>query len=226
MEKAVLFDLDGTLTDPFEGISRCITYALKTMDVPVPDKDSLREWIGPPLKGSFRSYFESVSDRAVEEARVNRAVTLYRQRFTDKGLYENCCYPGIDQVLGTLSDTGYQLFLATAKPTIYAEKIVAHFQLDQWLDGVYGSELDGMRSDKTELLAYLLEKETLNPESCIMIGDRHQDMLAADNHGIYSMGVLWGYGSMKELEQAGAHQVLTGVADLVPAINLIFKNLE
>ena len=204
-----LLDLDGTLTDPFIGISRCIAHALENLGHRVPADNELRSWIGPPLQLSFRAYLESRGGGDAE-----RAVFLYRERFAATGLYENAVYPGLPEALADLKTRGFRLLLATAKPAVYARRIVDHFGLGALLDGVYGSELDGRRTDKTHLLAHLLAAENVHAGECIMIGDREHDMRAAVHHSMKSAGVLWGYGSARELLESGAERLLDCPADL------------
>ena len=200
---AFILDLDGTLTNPSLGISRCIIYALQEMNIAVPDENSLNSWIGPALLDSFSSYFHSLDVEADEHL----ALKLYRDRFSDKGLFENEVYGGIEQVLTSLQDRGHPMFLATAKPIKYARIIVDHYGLSKYLDNSYGAELDGTRSDKTDLLQYIIEQESLTATNCVMIGDRRHDIEAACNHGMQAIGVLWGFGSEAELVKAGAHKL-------------------
>ena len=192
------------MTDPFPGISRCIVHALTELGLPIPDRDGLRRWIGPPLLDSFRDWFE----RKKIEADPDAALALYRQRFADIGLYENAVYEGIPEALDALVGAGHSLLLATAKPEVFARRIVAHFSLDRWLQQVHGSELDGRRGNKTELLQHILDEHGLDANLCMMIGDREHDMLAARHHGISAIGVLWGYGSEEELRASGAESLV------------------
>lgn len=205
-----LFDLDGTLTDPFQGISRCISYALEELGLPVPVDQALRTWIGPPLKGSFRKYFSKLQ----VEASADKALALYRRRFAEKGLYENRVYLGVPELLSLLLDRGGKIFLATSKPEPFARKILVHFDLSETFDGIYGSGMDGALSEKRDLLAYLLEQESLTAIECVMVGDRKHDILAGRHHGMKSFGVLWGYGDEQELRNAGAHELFPNVKAL------------
>ncbi|HVK02840.1 MAG TPA: HAD family hydrolase [Armatimonadaceae bacterium] len=195
----VLFDLDGTLTDPAEGITRCLAYALERLGNAVPPSEELRACIGPPLQASFPRLLGSDDPELTRQA-----VTLYRERFAAVGMYENAVYPGIPEVLTAVRAGGGRLFVATSKPAVYAEKILRHFDLPAFFDGVYGSELTGERSDKAELIAYLLEQEALTAAGCVMVGDRRHDVDGARRNGLFPVGVLWGYGSREELETAGA----------------------
>lgn len=205
----LLLDLDGTLTDPKEGITRCIQYALERLGRPVPETDALLGCIGPPLHASFIDLLGG------DEALAHRAVALYRERFGDIGLYENTPYPGISRTLDELRGCGARLFLATSKPTIYARRIITHFRLDGPLEDVFGSELDGTRTDKTRLLAHVLGRAGLRPEETAMIGDREHDMLGARANRILPVGVTWGYGSRQELLNAGAARLMDEPRELV-----------
>jgi phosphoglycolate phosphatase len=195
---AIFFDLDGTLTDPKPGITRSIQYALGKLDHPtVPTEDELTWCIGPPLRASFVRLLGA-------EASADLAVAHYRERFSDIGLYENGVYAGIRDVLTTLQQSGRRLFVATSKPHVYAERIVDHFDLRRYFERVFGSELDGTRADKSDLLAYALNAASVDSSRAIMIGDRSHDMMGARNNGMKGIGVLYGYGSEQELTAAGA----------------------
>ena len=197
---AIYFDLDGTLTDPKPGITRSIQYALQRLDHPtIPTEDELTWCIGPPLRTSF---VKLLGDHAAD-----RAVALYRERFSDVGLYENRVYDGISEVLTTLRTSGHRLFVATSKAHVFADRIIDHFGLRDHFEHVFGAELDGTRADKSHLLAYALKQATVDPAKTLMIGDRSHDMIGAKNNGMKGIGVLYGYGSRDELLQAGAHQV-------------------
>lgn len=209
-----MLDLDGTLTDPFPGISRCILYALDLQGLPPLPDSRLRSWIGPPLLGSFSCYFEQLGRG---DARL--ALVQYRERFSSIGLFENTVYDGVPQLLKNLTQSGLRLFLATAKPQVYAQRIVEHFGLDTYLAESYGSELDGRRTDKVELLAHIAERENLDAADCSMVGDREHDMIAGRYHGMAAIGVLWGYGSEAELLGAGAQSLASGPVELNELIN-------
>lgn len=195
----VLFDLDGTLTDPREGIVACLKYALLGLGHDCPSDLDLARFIGPPLKESF-----AVLLHTADRKQINAAVELYRQRFSSKGMLENTVYPGIHSALTTLRGRGALLFVTTSKPRVFAERIVEHFGLKEYFCAVYGSELDGTRSDKGDLIAHVLQAESLSPHSTVMVGDRAHDILGAKAHGVFPIGVLWGYGSSDELIAAGA----------------------
>jgi phosphoglycolate phosphatase len=197
---AIFFDLDGTLTDPKPGITRSIQYALQKLDWPVPSQDELTWCIGPPLRDSFVALLGG-------DSRADLAVTLYRERFGDVGLYENAVYPDIENILTALKQSHGRLFVATSKARVFAERIIAHFGLGSYFEHVFGAELDGTRVHKTDLLAYALETTGVNASQALMIGDRSHDMIGARNNGMGAIGVLYGYGSQDELIGAGASHV-------------------
>lgn len=195
----LLFDLDGTLTDPRQGILACFKYALQRLQLETPPDPELERFIGPPLKESF-----AILVGSDDGERVERAVTYYRERFAAQGIFENKVYPGMADALSQLRDRGALLFVATSKPTVFAERIVEHFALGRFFGAVYGSELSGANADKKNLLARVLDAESLAPADTVMIGDRAHDVLGARANGLFPVGVLWGYGSRAELLAAGA----------------------
>jgi phosphoglycolate phosphatase len=211
--KAILFDLDGTLTDPREGITRSIAYALERMGLMPPPLDELTFAIGPPLRRSLAILLRDETPAAVE-----RALALYRERFADVGLFENAVYDGIAETLAALGQSGATLFVATSKPRVYAERIVRHFALDGHFAAIHGCELDGTREDKRDLLAHLLPHHGVMPGDAAMIGDRGADMVAARHHGVRAVGVLWGYGTRDELEGAGAQVLCQRPGELATAL--------
>lgn len=206
----LLFDLDGTLTNPFFGITKCILYALEMLGVQLPPQESLRWCIGPPLRESFATLLSS-DDKALAE----KALSFYRERFSSVGLFENEVYRGISEVLENLHENGHTLYVATSKPTVYAKRIIDHFRLNSYFKGIYGSELDGTRSDKTSLISYILQKELIATSETSMIGDREHDIIGAKENGISGFGVLWGYGTKDELKAAGADAFIVTPRDLV-----------
>ena len=208
----LLFDLDGTLTDPFPGITACIQDALAGLGRPVPPTDTLRWGIGPPLKQAFVTLLGPQ-----DEHLADAAITKYRERFSTVGLFENRVYPGIEGALDELRAGGYSLGVATSKPTVFAQRIVEHFGLKRYFRSVDGSELDGTRVDKTSLIAHLLQRDAIVPGEALMIGDREHDMIGAQRNGVAGLGVLWGYGTREELEAAGAYACAAAPGDL-PAI--------
>ena len=210
---AIFFDLDGTLTDPKPGITRSIQYALQKLEHPaIPTEDELTWCIGPPLRASFAKILG-------REEFADRAVSLYRERFSDIGLYENGVYDGISEVLTTLSRSGQRLFVATSKPHVFAERIVEHFGLRHHFEHVFGAELDGTRVEKSDLLEYALKQAAVDPAKTLMIGDRSHDMVGAKNNGMKGIGVLYGYGSRDELLEAGAHHVCATPAAILDCIS-------
>jgi phosphoglycolate phosphatase len=213
---ALLFDLDGTLTDPREGITRCIAHALERMGREAPPREDLTFAIGPPLRASLARLL-GTDDRD----EVERAIGHYRERFAGTGLYENAPYAGIDAALAALREAGHRLFVATSKPRVYAERIVGHFALDAHFEAVHGCELDGTREDKRDLLAHLLPRHGLAPGETVMIGDRGVDMHAARHHGAFALGVTWGYGSREELHEAGAHALCDSPGELAASLSAL-----
>lgn len=199
MPCTLLFDLDGTLTDPKPGITRCIQHALTQLGHTPPPMEELLWCIGPPLEQSFATLLQTS-----EPATIGQAVKFYRDRFSSVGLFENALYPGIPALLQTLKQAGYPTLVATSKPQIFAAKIVDHFEISPWLDRVYGSELDGSRSDKGVLIDHILRSEGLVPETTVMIGDRKHDMIGGKKNGLRTIGVTYGYGSAAELTEHGA----------------------
>src|SRR5215813_3517566 len=220
-ETALFFDLDGTLTDPKPGITGSIQYALDKLDRPVPSQDELAWCIGPPLRASFVILLGG-------EEHADRAVAFYRERFGDVGLFENSVYPDIAAVLAALGQSHPRIFVATSKPHVFAKRIVEHFGLAGHFEHVFGSELDGTRVQKADLLAYALEQTGIDPSRALMIGDRSHDVLGAKANGMDAVGVTYGYGSREELIAAGAkhlcaspHAVLDTIkTNVVTAVNL------
>jgi phosphoglycolate phosphatase len=194
----ILFDLDGTLTDPGEGITRCIRYSLEQLGVKPPEEDQLAWCIGPPLRGSFASLLETVDDVFLDQALYH-----YRKRFSETGMFENTIYPGIPYSLRRIRTAGFRVFLATSKPKVFASRILDHFDLTQFFNAVHGSELDGRLADKGELVAHILATERLDPEATLIVGDRLHDVVGGKKNAIMTAAVTYGYGSREEL--AGSH---------------------
>lgn len=206
----LLFDLDGTLTDPFEGITNSVIFALKQFGITETDRKKLGSFIGPPLNYSFEEYYGMDRETAL------KAVTLYRKYYEKDGLYENKLYPDIGKALGALKGKGYRLFVATSKPEIFAERILRHFGIMNYFDGVAGASLDLSRAEKADVIAYAIEKFGIsNVARALMIGDRKHDVIGARENGIKSAGVLYGYGSEKELKEAGADYIVTSPMQIV-----------
>jgi len=197
IEATLFFDLDGTLTDPKPGITGSIQYALEKLDRPVPSQDELAWCIGPPLRASFVALLGG-------EELADRAVALYRERFGEVGLFENSLYPDIPAVLAALARSPRRLFVATSKPHVFASRIIEHFGLAGYFEHIFGSELDGSRVDKADLLAYALTQSGVDPSQALMIGDRSHDVAGARANGIDAVGVTYGYGTEAELIEAGA----------------------
>ncbi len=205
----ILFDLDGTLSDPKTGITHCVRYALEKLGHVAPANDDDLTWvIGPPLLTSFEQMVSNKDD-------AQKALRYYRERFSTIGLFENEVYDDIPQILQTLQEYGHNLFVATSKPRIYAEKIITHFGLSNFFTKVHGSELDGTNGDKTELLAHILKSHQLDPSQTTMIGDRKFDIIGAHNNNLASIGVLYGYGDILELKEAGAQTLCQKPSDLL-----------
>ena len=211
MTKTVFFDLDGTLTDPKDGITRCIQYALEKLGVDVPKNEDFTWCIGPPLMQSF--------ELLVGKDRAGHAVDLYRDRFSDIGWQENLPYPGVKKTLEQLSRKGCRLFVATSKPHVYARKIIGHFQMDTYFETVYGAELDGTRSDKSELLQYAIS-DSRAKGTLTMIGDRKHDIIGGLANGMDVIGVTYGFGSIQELHEAGASRLVNHPTELLPLLSL------
>ncbi|MCU4379800.1 HAD-IA family hydrolase [Acinetobacter haemolyticus] len=217
--KNILIDLDGTLTDPKTGIHGSIRYALEKLNQPLADEVNLDWTIGPPLKASLAKLLDTQDDDLAEQA-----LAAYRERFSVTGLFENEVYPTVEGTLRQLQTQGYQLFLATAKPTVYAKQILAHFQLDQYFTEMYGSELTGERTNKADLIAYILEQEQLNAQHCIMVGDRQYDVIGARANGIETIAVNYGYGTTQELAQVQPVAYISEFGQLIEVVDQL--NIE
>lgn len=210
MQTHIFFDLDGTLTDPELGITTCVQYALSHFGITVADRKTLQPFIGPPLKDSFMHFYGLLAEEA------DRAIEKYRERFSTVGLFENEVYPGVPEMLSALQSQGHILTVATSKPTVFAQQILDHFGLSQHFAQVCGSNLDGSRVRKGEVIAYAMEQnDVASPSFVKMVGDREHDILGAQQNGIFSIGVLYGYGSQKELSAAGADALAQTPAELV-----------
>jgi phosphoglycolate phosphatase len=194
---ALLVDLDGTLTDPAEGIIGCFRLALETLGRIAPPAGELHWIIGPPLRGCFAEALNGEDD-------PEEALKIYRGRYSTEGLFEAAVYDGVKETLADLRAAGTRLFLCTAKPLVYAKRILSHFDLERHFEGTYGDELGGRFQDKADLVAHILERERLEADDCCMWGDRKHDVLAASRNGLPTIGALWGYGGADELRAAGA----------------------
>ena len=211
MIKNILIDLDGTLTDPKVGITTSARYGLEKVGHPISDEINIDWIIGPPLKASLAKLLSVETDHILAE----QALMAYRERFAVKGLYENHVFEGVAETLAELKRRGYRLFVATAKPTVYAKQILEHFDLAQYFTEIYGSELNGDRTNKGELIQYILEQQHLKAEGCIMVGDREYDILGARRNGIKSIAVTYGYGSANELQRAQPEYKIENFDDLL-----------
>jgi len=214
----VLLDLDGTLTDSGLGIARCIIHALERLGRPAPDPSHLRGCVGPPLADSLRSFLGGEQEHLVPQA-----IAAYQERFSAVGMFENQVYPGIPELLAELRLRGCELRVVTSKPTIYSEQILRHFVLAQHFAGIHGSELDGTRSEKADLIAHVLEKEGIPAHSAVMVGDRSHDIDGARKNGVLTIGVLWGYGTIDELQQAGAAAIVSAPGELIAALESLSR---
>ena len=205
-KKAILFDLDGTLTDSGEGIINCAILALEYFGLPVPDRETLRVFVGPPLRDTFFKF-------GVAEKDLDKAVEVYRSRYIPIGKYENHPYPGIEKLLAQLKADGHRLYVATSKPEEMSKDILNKFDLSQYFDIVCGATLDGSRDSKADVISYLLERAG-GVDSAIMVGDTVFDIVGATAHGIPAIGVSWGYGSVQEMKNAGAIAIVHTMEEL------------
>ncbi len=214
MYQYISFDLDGTLTDPKIGITSCVQYALHKLGIEEPDLDELEPFIGPPLTDSFREFY------GFDDETVQQAVIYYRERFSTVGLFENDIYPGIAQMLERLKQAGRRLAVASSKPTVFVKQILEHFEILSYFDVVVGSELDGTRAKKEEVVEEALRQLLCdgNGHDIVMVGDRKFDVEGAKAYGIDSIGVAYGYAACGELEEAGADVIVDTVEELEKAL--------
>ena len=210
-QKAIFFDLDGTLTDSGEGIINCATLALQHFGLPVPSREEMRVFVGPPLDQTFIKF-------GVPEDKTQDAIDVFRGRYLVVGKFENSPYPGIQALLDTLQKQGHRLFVATSKPETTAIEILNKFQLAPYFEIICGATFDGTRSHKADVLAYLL-KQIGAQEKALMVGDTEFDVLGASAHGIPTIGVSWGYGQVAAMEQAGAIAIAHSMDELLNIIN-------
>ncbi|TRX73909.1 HAD family hydrolase [Pseudomonas mangiferae] len=206
--QTLLFDLDGTLTDPRLGITRSIQFALGRLGIDEPDLARLEHFIGPPLLQAFMQTY------GFDEATAWQAVAHYRERFKVTGLYENAVYDGIAELLAWVEGQGRTLYIATSKPWVFAREIARHFDFARHFKVIYGSELDGTRTDKRDLIRHLLDEERLDPAQTLMIGDRKHDLIGAHHNGLHAAAVGYGYGSREELEAEAPEHFFPSVAAL------------
>lgn len=210
MTKSILFDLDGTLTDSGEGIINCAIYALEHYGLPIPSREALRVIVGPPLHESFVKF-------GVPEEEAENAVAKYRERYIPIGKFENTPYPGIRELLERLKGEGHRLYVATSKPEGMSVDILEHFDLAKYFTRICGASMDTSRSNKEAVIAYLLQ-ECGAQENAIMVGDTAFDVLGAKSHGIPTIGVSWGYGTVEDMEKAGAAAIVHSMDELYEAL--------
>ena len=210
MTKNILFDLDGTLTDSGEGIINCAILALEHFGLPIPSREALRVIVGPPLDQSFIRF-------GVPADRTDEAIRVYRSRYTTVGKFENYPYPGIRETLEALQKAGHRLFVATSKPETMSVEILEKFELAQYFELICGATMDGSRSHKADVIAYLLGKVG-SLENVVMVGDTKFDVLGAKEHGIATVGVAWGYGTREEMLEAGAVAIAEKPEDLLQLV--------
>lgn len=209
--RLILFDLDGTLTDSKVGIMNSLNYALKKSGIVEDNLEKIDSFIGPPLVHAFSASYGLSEEKAVQ------AVNFYREYFREKGLFENRLYEGVYELLAGLKERGLQIALATSKPTVFAERILEHFSLNRFFDLVVGSNLDNTRCEKAEVIAYVLScvgTENIKLSQVVMVGDRKHDIIGAKENGIDSIGVTYGYGETKEIEEAGPTYLVNSVSEL------------
>lgn len=209
--KTILFDLDGTLTDSGEGIINCASLALERFGITPPDKETMRQFVGPPLVDSFVKF-------GVPAEKAEEAVEIYRSRYIPIGKFENTPYPGIYELLDRLKAQGHKLYVATSKPEGMSKEILEHFNLIQYFTLVCGASMDRTRSTKDAVIAYLLD-QTGHDGSAIMVGDTAYDVLGAKAHGIPTIGVSWGYGNVEDMEKAGAAGIAYSMDELFNMLN-------
>ena len=196
MKKTILFDLDGTLTDSGEGIINCVIYALERFGLPIPCRDSLRYFVGPPLHESFIK-------QGVPSERAEEAVAIYRERYVPIGMFENTLYSGVREMLETLKAEGYTLYVASSKPEWMCVEILKHFDLAKYFEMICGATMDTSRTNKEAVIEYLI-RENGRSDNMIMVGDTKFDVIGAKAHGIPCIGVSWGYGAVEDMRDAGA----------------------
>lgn len=209
--KAILFDLDGTLTDSGEGILNCAELALRHYGLPIPSREEMRVFVGPPLVETFGKF-------GVPESEVDNAVEIFRSRYNTVGKFENTPYPGIPELLADLQAQGHKLYVATSKPERTALEVLEHFDLTKYFTMVCGATFDRSRSNKSDVIAYLLAQNG-NAENMVMVGDTHFDILGAAAHGIPAIGVSWGYGEVRLMEEAGAKAIAHNVDELMSLLS-------
>ncbi len=199
--KNILFDLDGTIINSEEGITKCIRYVLDFWGIKQPPQEELLCFIGPPLKEQFQKLY------GFEEEKALQSVAKYRERFDREGIFECELYPGIRELIKDLKEKGFRLAVASSKPEVACKRIIGHFHLEPYFDGVFGAALDGKISSKVQVLEYLFQENGMKREDTILIGDTKFDVLGAKAAGIPCIGVTYGFGTAEELKSAGAAAV-------------------
>ena len=208
----VLCDLDGTLTDPYLGITNSVKYSLNKFDIIEEDDSKLKLFIGPPLEKSFMEYYDFNKNDS------RKAVEYYREYFSEKGIYENKLYDGIKIVLEELNKRNKNCVIATSKPETFANKIIRYFGIQNYFKEIVGSNLDGTLSEKENIIKYIIEKYKLQRNETVMVGDRKYDIIGANKNGIDSIGVLYGYGSKEELEKENPKYICNNVMEILKMI--------
>lgn len=210
MKKTILFDLDGTLTDSGEGIINCASLALEYFGLPVPSREEMRVFVGPPLHDTFIKF-------GVPADKTDEAIAVYRSRYIPIGKFENIPYPGIREMLASLQEQGHKLFVATSKPETTAVEILEHFDLAKYFTQICGAALDRSRVTKEDVIAYLLNQNDVGSE-IIMVGDTAFDVIGAKKHGIPTLGVSWGYGDVADMIKAGAVKIVYNAEELLSSL--------
>lgn len=211
----ILLDLDGTIIDPFEGITKSLEYALQYFDIQIKDKKELNRFIGPPIKDSFKDFYHFSDEQA------NKAIAMYRDRYEKEGVYENRLYDGITDFLQRANRKGMKLFVATSKPEPFARKILEYLSVSKEFVFIGGSKLDGTRQQKAEVIRYVLNTNKITSLSqTVMIGDRKYDIVGAREVGIDSIGVLYGYGDYSELTEVRANYIVKDIPELSMLLNI------
>ena len=204
--KSILFDLDGTLTDSGEGIMNCVELALQHYGIPIPPREELRIFVGPPLQKNFLKF-------GIPEEEIDNAIKVFRSRYLTVGKFENFPYPGIPELLQKLKSAGHHLYVATSKPESTAREILDKFELSPYFDIICGATMDGTRQSKADVIQYLYD-QTSETLPTIMVGDTSYDVEGANAHHIPTIGVAWGYGSIAEMVDTGAVAIAQSVDEL------------
>jgi len=210
-KKSILFDLDGTLTDSGEGIINCAILALEHFGLPVPSREEMRVFVGPPLDQTFIKF-------GVPADKTDEAIDVFRSRYIPIGKFENHPYPGIHEALKALKAQGHRLFVATSKPEETALEVLEKFELTEYFEQICGATMDNSRCHKADVIAYL-QRQVGNISKAIMVGDTQFDVLGAAAHGIPTIGVAWGYGEVNDMQAAGAARIVYTMDELVDALN-------